>query len=70
MFIIVCASTPNSSVRIGCASPQEAQAKMVELEDAAIGKVRAFDDSGKRITTEELAAMLETSTPPDGQSLS
>lgn len=65
MFIIVCASTPRSSVRIGCAGPQEAQLKMAELEAAAIGKVRAFDDSGNRITPEDLAAMLEASALAD-----
>ena len=65
MFIIVCASTPRSSLRVGCASPQEAQAKMAELEAAAIGKVRAFDDSGKRITPGELAAMLKPDADDD-----
>ena len=54
MFYIVCVSTERSSVRIGCANPSEAQAKVVELEETGIGKVRVFDDAGKRIDKDEL----------------
>ena len=59
MFFIVCASTSTSSVRVGCAGPAEAQAKMLELQETGIGKVRIFDDAGKRITPEELTTLVE-----------
>ena len=57
MFFIVCASTSRSSVRVGCAGPLEAWAKMLELEESGIGKVRAFDAAGNRVMAEQLAAL-------------
>ena len=58
MFYIVCASTPQSSVRIGCPGPIEAQAKVVELEETGVGKVRIFDDAGNRVSEEELSNLI------------
>ena len=66
MFIIVCASTPRSSVKIGCGTPAEARAKMQELEDAAIGKVRAFTAEGKRLSSDDLSALIAASVPTTG----
>ena len=61
MFIIVCSSTDRGSVRIACAGPLETQAKMTELADARVGKVRAFDAAGNRLFPEELASLAEAS---------
>ena len=60
MFYIVCVSTERSSVRVGCANALEAQAKVVELEGTGIGKVRVFDDAGKRIDKDELRTLAAT----------
>ena len=66
MFFMVCASTPTSSVRVGCPGPAAAQAKALELEATGIGKVRIFDDAGKRITLEELTLLAEAAPPVEG----
>lgn len=63
MFYIVCASTAQSSVRVGCADAVEAQAKVAELEETGVGKVRIFDDAGHRISPEELASLVEAQSP-------
>ena len=59
MFYIVCVSTERSSVRVGCANATEAQAKVAEFEDTGIGKVRIFDDAGKRIDKDELRSLID-----------
>jgi hypothetical protein len=63
MFYIVCASTEKSSVRVACAGPVEAQAKVAELEQLNIGKVRVHDHAGKRMEIEDLAALAEAENP-------
>ena len=65
MFYIVCASTATSSLRIGCPGPVEAHEKMLELEGTGLGKVRVFDDTGNRISMQDLAARVANVSTAD-----